>query len=307
MFYLSWIFALLLFVGHSGGIPTRVLMGPMVEKFGGKGSMTALLGLSSIFCALSALVFDAKSLCLIRLIIGGLDTFVPCQYWVASFFVREVSATAMAIVGGLGSVGSAVAQICLGAVMFPFLQIHVGAELAWRLSLLVPAVFAIGTSCFFANYSDDFPLGDIQDCRKAGLVVERSAVDSFRSGALNINSWLLFLQFAFCCGVDFTMSNGAAIYFHKRFEEPVATVGVIAFLYGISALYARAAGGYLSDLMSEALSLRGRLLVHFLSMAVQGLLNVGFARMNTLVPSVWMMVVFSIFVQVSDNLLDCSE
>lgn len=164
---------------------------------------------------------------------------------------------------------------------------------------MVPAILSLSTAWFFSKWSDDCPLGDIRDCKKAGLIVERSAVDSFRSGALNINSWLLFLQFAFSCGVDFTMSNGAAIYYHKRFGEPVATVGVIAFLYGVSALYARAAGGYLSDMMSEWMSLRGRLLVHFLCMVLQGLLNVWFARMDTLVSSIWMMVIFSVFVQMS--------
>jgi len=95
------------------------------------------------------------------------------------------------------------------------------------------------------------------------------------------------------------MSNGAPMYFHKRFDQPVATVGVIAFLYGISAVYARALGGYLSDFMGEHLSLRGRLLAQFLCMLVQGFLNVWFARMDVLFPSVGMMVVFSIFVQVS--------
>jgi nitrate/nitrite transporter NarK len=117
--------------------------------------------------------------------------------------------------------------------------------------------------------------------------------------ALNINSWLLFLLYAFSSGVDFTMSNGAAMYFHQEFDEPVALVGALAFLYGISALYARAVGGYMSDVMSEAFSLRGRLLAQFLCMSIQGLLNVWFARLDSLGTSVAMMVIFSIFVQVS--------
>ena len=95
------------------------------------------------------------------------------------------------------------------------------------------------------------------------------------------------------------MSNGAAMYFHEQFDEPVALVGALAFLYGVSALYARAAGGYLSDVLSNALSLRGRLLAQFLCMATQGLLNVWFARLDSLGPSVIMMLIFSIFVQVS--------
>ena len=95
------------------------------------------------------------------------------------------------------------------------------------------------------------------------------------------------------------MSNGAAIYFHNRFDQPVAVVGALAFLYGIVALYARALGGYLSDVMFESWSLRGRLLAQFVCMLAQGLLNIWFARMDTLGASVGAMVVFSILVQVS--------
>jgi NNP family nitrate/nitrite transporter-like MFS transporter len=109
----------------------------------------------------------------------------------------------------------------------------------------------------------------------------------------------LALQHAFSCGVDFTMCNGTAVYFHQRFEQPVITASAIAFLYGVSALFARGLGGYLSDTMSERLSLRGRLIAQFLCMLIQGLLNVWFSRTELLAPSVCIMVAFSIFVQVS--------
>lgn len=104
------------------------------------------------------------------------------------------------------------------------------------------------------------------------------------------------------------MSNGAAIYFHSRFNQPVAVVGALAFLYGIAALYARALGGYLSDVLFEAMSLRGRLLAQFTCMLVQGFLNIWFARMDTLGASVGAMVVFSILVQVGTGIfliLEC--
>jgi hypothetical protein len=47
---------------------------------------------------------------------------------------------------------------------------------------------------FFYKYSDDCPLGNYNQVKRAGLMVERSAVDSFQSGAMNMNSWVLFLQ-----------------------------------------------------------------------------------------------------------------
>ena len=46
---------------------------------------------------------------------------------------------------------------------------------------------------FFYKYSDDCPLGNCNQVKRAGLMVERCAVDSFRSDAMNMNSWILFL------------------------------------------------------------------------------------------------------------------
>lgn len=76
-----------------GGIPMRLVVGPLVEKHGGKGAMTTILGLSGVVCGLCAFVYDATSLSIARFVIGALDTFVPCQFWITCLFVREVAAT----------------------------------------------------------------------------------------------------------------------------------------------------------------------------------------------------------------------
>jgi NNP family nitrate/nitrite transporter-like MFS transporter len=129
--------------------------------------------------------------------------------------------------------------------------------------------------------------------------MERSAVDSFRSSAYNLNSWILFLQFAGSCGVDFTMCNGTAIYFVHSFEVSIAASGAIAFLYGISAVFARGLGGWLSDAVSVQFSLQGRLYAQLVCLVLQGLLNIWFARSDQLSISIVSMVLFSILVQIS--------
>jgi NNP family nitrate/nitrite transporter-like MFS transporter len=160
-------------------------------------------------------------------------------------------------------------------------------------------VLALVVAYYFNHYSDDCPLGSFQEVKKAGLMMEQSAVDSFRSGVYNLNSWILFLQFAGSCGVDFTMCNGAAIYFHDSFGVSIAVSGVLAFLYGISAVYARGVGGWFSDACYERYSLRGRLWAQLLCMVVQGLLNIWFARSDQLSMSIISMVLFSILIQMS--------
>lgn len=121
-----------------GGIPMRFLLGPLCDKYGARLTMTTMLALCGIVCGLSGLlVVNVASLTWTRFVIGGkhclflsslknnrflskcpnshrqhshafgtiylaLDTFVPCQYWITVFFVREVAGSAMALASGLG-------------------------------------------------------------------------------------------------------------------------------------------------------------------------------------------------------------
>jgi NNP family nitrate/nitrite transporter-like MFS transporter len=109
----------------------------------------------------------------------------------------------------------------------------------------------------------------------------------------------LFIRFAGSCGVDLTMCNGTAIYFHDRFHVSIASAGAIAFLYGISSIYARGIGGYVSDALGDAFSLKGRLVAQMVLMILQGLVCVWFAQLETFGSSIVVMFVFSILIQVS--------
>lgn len=89
-----------------GGIPARFLLGPLCDKYGARSTMTVLLGLAAVPSALTGLLStNLTTLTVMRTAVGAMDTFVPCQYWIVSFFVREVGGTAMAIAGGLGASG----------------------------------------------------------------------------------------------------------------------------------------------------------------------------------------------------------
>lgn len=96
-----------------------------------------------------------------------------------------------------------------------------------------------------------------------------------------------------------TMCNGAAIYFHDRFQQTTAVAGAVAALYGTLAVFARGLGGWVSDALSEHLSMKGRLWAQMLSMILQGIFTIWWSRLDTLGPSIIMMVVVSILVQTS--------
>jgi MFS transporter, NNP family, nitrate/nitrite transporter len=173
--------------------------------------------------------------------------------------------------------------------------------MAWRTVCVVPAVvaFASGVAIYFI--SDDSPKGNYADLKKNGVMAEVSAAASFRSGAFNFNTWLLFLQYACCFGVELTMNNAAALYFREQFGQSTESAAAIASIFGWMNLFARGLGGYLSDKMSAKMGMRGRILAQTVLLVCEGALVLVFANSNSLGGSIAVMVFFSLFVQAAEG------
>ena len=170
-------------------------------------------------------------------------------------FTKKVVGTANALVGGWGNLGGGVTQIVMGSALFPlFKNVAYGdlddvaaAEKAWRTVCVIPAIVAFASGIATYYISDDCPKGNYAEMKKNGTMQEVSAAASFRSGALNVNTWLLFIQYACCFGVELTMNNAAALYFVDRFGQTTEAAAAIASIFGWMNLFARGLGGYASD------------------------------------------------------------
>eukprot|EP00957_Ditylum_brightwellii_P204401 15339096-Ditylum_brightwellii.AAC.1 len=138
----------------------------------------------------------------------------------------------------------------MGSLLFPLFKTGMSAEMAWRTVSIVPAIVAFTTGITVYFISDDSPKGNYSDLKKHGNMPEVSAAASFRSGAMNFNTWILFIQYACCFGVELTMNNAAALYFREEFNQSTEAAAAIASIFGWMNLFARGVGGFASDKMS---------------------------------------------------------
>jgi MFS transporter, NNP family, nitrate/nitrite transporter len=191
----------------------------------------------------------------------------------------------------------------MGSILYPlFVLICDGnRELAWRTVCIVPAVIAFATGVIVYRISDDSPKGNYSELRKHGAMKEVSATKSFLHGVWNINSWLLFIQYATCFGVELTMNNAAAMYFRQEFALTAESAAAIASLFGWMNLFARGLGGYISDRCNAAWGMRGRLWAQTFLLAFEGALVLIFANTSTLAMAILAMIVFSVFVQAAEG------
>ena len=79
------------------------------------------------------------------------------------------------------------------------------------------------------------------------------------------------------------------------------TASLIASLFGLTNLFARALGGIFSDLLLNYLGLSGRLLAHFICLTGEGIMLIIFSQMVTIPNAIGTMIVFSLFTQMSEG------
>jgi NNP family nitrate/nitrite transporter-like MFS transporter len=291
-------------VGVGGTIMMRFILGPMCDKYGARILFTVVLCAASIPTACTGFIESATGLAIIRLFIGiAGGTFVMCQYWTSRMFTRDVVGTANALVGGWGNLGGGVTQLVMGSLLFPLFKIFFDddAEKAWRTVSVVPAVVAFGSGVMIYYISDDAPKGNYSDLKKHGAMPEISAAASFRSGAINFNTWVLFFQYACCFGVELTMNNAAALYFKDEFGQSTESAAAIASIFGWMNLFARGLGGFCSDKLNAKMGMRGRLIVQTVLLLFEGALVLVFANTSSLGGAIAVMIVFSAFVQSAEG------
>jgi len=287
----------------------RVVLGPLCDVYGARILFMVTLCIASVPTALTGLINSTAGLYLVRFfngIAGG--TFVTCQYWTTVMFTKEVAGSANAIAAGWGNLGGGVSQIVIGTVLFPAFQRlwpdespERAAELAWRTVCIIPAAVAFVTGVVVLFISDDAPKGNYKDLRKHGTIDNASFRASMRRGARNFNSWLLFVQYACCFGVEVTMTNASALYFRDQFGQTTQSAAAIASIFGWMNIFARAVGGIASDWANRRFGMRGRLWTQVTCFVGEGVMVLIFSNTGTLSGSIAVMIIFSLFVQAAEG------
>ena len=92
-------------------------------------------------------------------------------------------------------------------------------------------------------------------------------------------------------------------YFFDKYPADISedTAGIVASLFGLMNLFARALGGMLSDRLNRRYGLAGRYWTQFGTLLVEGAIIVGFSRVDTLASSIVLLILFSTAVQMAEG------
>ncbi len=284
-------------------IVARLVIGWLCDRIGPRLAYSGLLVLGSIPVMCIGLANSYETFLLFRLAIGVIGaSFVITQYHTSVMFAPNVVGTANATTAGWGNLGGGVTQAVMPFVLTLVLMFGVGEVWGWRVAMVIPgaALLLMGIAYFFLT--QDNPAGNYKDLRARGMMPSAAQVKgSFWEAARDYRVWALFVIYGACFGVELTINNIAALYYYDRFELNLATAGIIAGTFGLMNIFARTLGGIFGDKMGIKFGLKGRVMFLGAVLLVEGLALILFAQMATLFLAVGAMIVFSLFVQMSEG------
>ena len=282
----------------------RLLVGPLCDKIGSRKVYTWLLILGSLPVMGIGLAQNYETFLLFRLAIGAIGaSFVITQYHTSVMFAPNVVGTANATTAGWGNLGGGVTQMVMPLIFMAILSFGVDKFLGWRLAMIIPGIALFITSFAYYFFTQDAPDGNYKELRERGELepAEGKGMESFMLAIKDYRVWALFVIYAVCFGLELTINNIAALYYHDQFQLDVKTAGLIAGLFGLMNIFARTVGGVFSDFFAKKTGLRGRVIFLFFVLLGEGVMLIVFSQMAVLVLAVATMIAFSLFVQMSEG------
>ncbi len=283
----------------------RLAIGYLCDRIGPRITYAWLLMLGAIPVMLIGLSNSYTSFLLFRLAIGVIGaSFVITQYHTSVMFAPNVVGTANATTAGWGNLGGGVTQMVMPLIFAAFVGLGYVDTQAWRFAMVVPGVALVVLGILYLKFTTDTPEGNLKDLRKIDPDYEMKKKES--NGALlkaikDYRVWGLFLIYGACFGVELTINNIAAIYYKDYFQLDLKTAGIIAGLFGLMNLFARSLGGFFGDKFGIKYGLRGRVLFLFGVLFIEGFALILFSRMTILPLAIGSMILFSLFVQMSEG------
>ncbi|MDI9866717.1 NarK family nitrate/nitrite MFS transporter [Flectobacillus sp. DC10W] len=281
----------------SATIFARLIIGRLCDTLGPRLTYTGLLILGSIPVIGIGLSNSYESFLLFRLAIGVIGaSFVITQYHTSMMFAPKIKGTANAVAGGWGNLGGGITNMVMPLIFAAFVGAGYTKPEAWRIAMMIPGVILLVMAFVYFRFTKDTPAGNFSEITR-----QQQTKGSFWAAASDFRTWILFLAYGACFGIEITFDNVAALYFSEYFKCDLATAGLLAGIFGFMNLFARAIGGIVADKVGAKMGMRGKgwLLAGLLTF--EGIGIILFAQTNSLAMAVVAMLGFAFFLKMANG------
>jgi len=283
----------------------RIALGTLLERFGPVNVQCGLMTFGAFWVAMAAAITAPWNYTLIRFFIGCAGaTFVTNQFWCSLMFAPNVVGTANATAAGWGNLGGGVTQIFMMSVLFnPMVASGMEANVAWRVSMIVPAVMFVLCAIAMKLLCWDMPTGKSYDPAITGKTQKPSMWD-YVEVLKDVRVIVMIFQYSACFGTELAMNNQLATHFRTYFQMAAGDAAALAGAFGLMNLFARSLGGITSDVFYKFFGFRGRIWAQFLALFFEAIFLFAFGNVDNSQPwyvALAVLVCFSLFVQMAEG------
>ena len=284
----------------SATIVARLVIGRLCDSWGPRKTYTLLLLLCSIPVMLIGLSNSYISFLIFRLAIGVIGaSFVLTQYHTSVMFAPNIKGTANAVAGGWGNTGGGATQIMMPLVAAGMVAMGwVSQEDSWRLAMVVPGVLLLVMAFLYYRYTTDTPAGNIEDLPRDPNVKKENTM---LLAAKDYRTWILTIAYAACFGVEITVDNYAASFFHDDYKASLIMAGLLASIFGWLNIFARALGGILSDKVGKRFGFGGKVNLLIILLLLEGLGIILFSMAGVLSMAIILMFFFGLCLKMANG------
>lgn len=284
----------------------RLAIGYLCEKFGPRLTYTVLLLIGAFPVMFIGVSESYESFLLFRLAIGVIGaSFVITQYHTSIMFAPNVVGRANATAAGWGNLGAFGSHALMP--MLAGLMVTWGftdEQNAWRVTMVIPGVALLIMAFVYFKFTQDTPEGNVLDLRKNNPEFRAKNPDvkgSFWIACKDYRTWILFLIYGACFGIEVMMDNKLTMYFTEEYKLDLKTVGFIVASFALMNIFARALGGIFADKIAEKYGTKGKVIMLGVFLMCEGFGVMLFSQTQELAYAVAVMIGFALFIKMSNG------
>jgi len=284
----------------SATIIARLIIGRLTDKYGPRKVYTWLLIICAFPVMLIGLADSYITFLLFRLGIGVIGaSFVLTQFHTSIMFAPNIKGTANAVAGGWGNTGGGATQIVMPLIAAGLVGAGwVTRTDSWRYAMIVPGMMLLVMARLYWKFTKDTPAGNFDELPRTD---DGKKENTFLLAAKDYRTWILTVAYAACFGVEITIDNFAATYFHDDYKATLIFAGLLASIFGWLNIFARALGGIVSDKVGARFGFNGKISLLAVLLLLEGLGIILFANAGGLVIAISMMFFFGLCLKMANG------
>jgi NNP family nitrate/nitrite transporter-like MFS transporter len=169
---------------------------------------------------------------------------------------------------------------------------------SWRYAMIFPGVMLLVMAWLYWKYTKDTPAGNFDELPASPNAKKENTL---LLAAKDYRTWILTVAYAACFGVEITVDNFAATYFHDDYKATLIFAGLLASIFGWLNIFARALGGIVSDKVGKRFGFNGKVSLLAILLLLEGIGIMLFSTAGGLVMAITLLFFFGLCLKMANG------